>query len=158
MQEIRDLSIEDLLTKLKEHRLCPIHETISFCKRNRKVYEKQLFLQVQEKEASPPNRNVGDGGEYFLLDINLPQTWFLGKSILKKTPTKKSKKTVHFKLTEIFGDEPIYPYCVERRNSNISTQHLHAPECSNAIAETIEVLGQYRCMNRKSLIEGRYAI
>ena len=158
MQEIRDLSVEDLLTKLKEHKICSIHETLSFCKRERKVYEKQLFLHVQEKEASPPDRNVGDGSEYFLLDIDLPQTWSPGKSILKKTPLKKLKKTVHFKLTEIFGDEPIYPYCVERRNSNISIHHLHAPECSNASAETIEVLGQYRWMSRKSLIEGRHTI
>ena len=158
MQEIRDLSIEDLLTKLKEHKLCSIHETLSFREHERKVFEKQLFLHVQEKEVSPPHKSVGDGSEYFLLDIDLPQTWFPGKSILKKTPIKRPKKTVQFKQTEIFGNEPIYPYCVERRNYNIKDHHLHAPECSNAAAETIEVLGQYRWMNRKFLIEGRYAI
>ena len=46
MQAIRNLSIEDLLTKLKEHKLCPSHETLTVCKR--KAFEKQLFLQVSK--------------------------------------------------------------------------------------------------------------
>ena len=158
MQGIRNLSIEDLLTQLKEHKLCSCYETTALCKSRRKMFEKRLFLHVQEKEELPPHPVDSNGSEYFSLDIDLPQTWRPGKSILKKTSIKKSKKTVHFKLTEIFGDDPIYPYCVERRNSNISVQHLHAPECANATAETIEVLGQYRWMSRKSLIEGRHAI
>ena len=157
MEEIRALSIEDLITKLKEQNLCSSYETLSICERRRKDFEKRLFLHVQEKEEPPPSRSVNNGSEYFLLDIELPQTWYPGKSILKKTSTKL-KKSVHFKQTEIFGNEPIYPYCVKKYNHDTKMQHLHAPKCPNAVSETIEVLGQYRWMNRKFLIEGRYAI
>ena len=37
-------------------------------------------------------------------------------------------------------------------------QHLHAPECINAVEETVEVLEQYRWMNRKSFLEDRQAV
>jgi hypothetical protein len=158
MQDIRNLSIEDLLTKLKEHKLCSCYETVSFCKSRRKIFEKRLFLHVQEKEEPPQHKVDTNGSEYFLLDLDLPQTWSPGKSILKDTSTKKTKKSVQFKQTEIFGNEAIYPYCVKKYNHDTKGQHLHAPECSNANAETVEVLGQYRWMNRKSLIEGRHAI
>ena len=158
MQDIRDLSMEDLLSKLKDLKLCSSHETLAFCKRQRKVLEKKLFMQVQEREVSTPCKSDDNGNEYFLLDINLPQTWRPGKSILTNTLNKKTKKNVQFKQTEIFGNEPIYPYCVTKYNHNTKGQHLHAPECSNAAAETIEVLGQHRWMNRKFLIAGRHAI
>lgn len=158
MQDIRNLSIEDLLDKLKEHHLCSCYETTAQCKSRRKMFEKRLFLHVQEKGEPPLHQVDTNGSEYFLLDIDLPQTWSPGKSILIKTSTKKTKKFVRFKQTEIFGNETIYPYCVEKYNHNTKGQHLHAPECSNANAETVDVLGQYKWMNRKSLIEGRHAI
>ena len=157
MQDIRELSMEDLLAKLKEHKLCSDHEDFAFCKNRRNILEKKLFLHVQEKESPHPCKRLDNGNEYFLLDINLPQTRCPGKSILKKT-VKATRKTVQFKQTEIFGNEPIYPYCVEKYDHDTKAQHLHAPECVNSTAETIEVLGQYRWMNKKFLIEGRYAI
>ena len=128
MQAIRDLSIEDLLKKLKEHHLCSCYETIAFCKFRRKMFEKRLFLHVQEKEEPIEHEIDFKGSEYFLLDIDLPQTWSPGKPILKKT-TRKIKKYVRFKLTEIFGNENLYPYCVEKYNHDTKNQHLHAPEC-----------------------------
>ena len=158
MQEIRDLSIEDLLTKLKEQKLCYGYGTLTICERRRKEYEKQLFLHMQDKEVPTLHKCLDNGSDYFLLDIDLPQTSYPGKSILKKTITRKPKKSVRFKQTEIFGNEPIYPYCVTKYNHNTRGPQLHAPQCSNAVTETVEVLGQYRWMNRKFLIEGRYAI
>ena len=89
MQDIRNLSIEDLLTQLKEHKLCSCYETAALSKSRRKMFEKRLFLHVQEKEDPPLHQVDSNGGEYFLLDIDLPQTWSPGKSILKKTSSKK---------------------------------------------------------------------
>jgi hypothetical protein len=83
MQEFRNLSVEDLLTRLKEHKLCTSHEILTFCEHQRKVFEKRLFLHVQEKEKPPLHKSVNNGREYFLLDIDIPQTWYPGKSILK---------------------------------------------------------------------------
>ena len=88
MQEIRDLSIEDLLTKLKEQKLCYGYGT------RRKEYEKQLFLHVQDKEVPTLHKCLDNGSNYFLLNIDLPQTSYPGKSILKKTLTRKPKKSV----------------------------------------------------------------
>ena len=147
MQEIRDLSIEDLLTKLKEKKLYYGYGTLTICERRRKEYEKQLFLHVQDKEVPTLHKRLDNGSDYFLLDIHLPQTLYPGKSILKNTMTRKPKKSVRFKQTKIFGNEPIYPYCVTKYNHNTRGQQLHAPECSNAVTETVEVLVQYRWMN-----------
>ena len=158
MQRIRDLSIEDLLTKLKEQKLCYETLTVTNCERHRKEYEKQLFLYVQDKVVPTLHKCFDKGSNYFLLDIDLPQTSYPGKSILNKTLTRKPKKSVQFKQTEIFGNDPIYPYCVTKYNHNTRDHQLHTPQCSNAVTETVEVLGQYRWMNRKFLIEGRYAI
>ena len=91
MQDIRNLSIEDLLTQLKEHKLCSCYETTALCKSRRKMFEKRLFLHIQDKEDPPLHQVVSNGCEYFLLDIDLPQTWSPGKSILKKTSIKKLK-------------------------------------------------------------------
>ena len=51
MQEIRDLSNEDLLTKLKEQKLCYGYGTLTICERRRKEFEKRLFLHMQGKEV-----------------------------------------------------------------------------------------------------------
>ena len=152
MQEIRDLSIEDLLTKLKEKKLYYGYGTLTICERRRKEYEKQLFLHVQDKKEPTLHKCLDNGSDYFLLDIDLPQTLYPGKSIRKRTMTRKPKKSVRFKQTEIFGNEPIYPYCVTKYNHNTRGQQLHAPECSKAVTETVEVLGQYRWMNRTSIL------
>ena len=94
MQEIRDISIEDLLTELKEQKLCYGYGTLTICERRRKEYEKQLFLRVQDKEVPTLHKCLDNGSNYFLLNIDLPQTSYPGKSILKKTLTRKPEKSV----------------------------------------------------------------
>jgi len=156
MQDIRDLSSDDLTARLKEKNSwigCGI-----LSKSQRKISEKRLFLLLQERSPPPiPKKNI-EQNEYFLLDLTLPQNWLPGISILKKKASEKNRKTVRFKQTEVFGDVSIYPYCIEKYGHDTKNNHLHAPQCPNSTAETIEVLGEHRWLNRLFLIDGRYGI
>ena len=154
MEDIKNLSNKDIVEKLKECKLWVNTEKERLCKRERKAYEKKLFLSLQKTSSAPAVEIKNEQNEYFLLDLDLPSNYPRGKSILRR---KKSKnKSVRFRQTEIFGNQPIHPYCVEKYGHDTKNNHLHAPQCSNASEETIGVLGEHRWLNRLFLIKCRY--
>lgn len=153
MQEIRELSDDELRRRLRQ---CSISWVSGSGSRRR--YEKQLFLCTQEKSPPFPLK-IRETNEYFFYDLELPQSWTPGKTILKDGSSKSSrKKIVRFKPTELFGRGPILPHCAERFGHHPKNSSLHAPQCSNAKFETVQVLGQHAWMNREFLISCRYSL
>lgn len=154
MQSIRNLSNEELVLELKKQNIWMYNENID--NRQRKRYEKELFLITQDRSPPPLPKTQELKNAYFLLDISLPQRWRPGKSILSNG-TKKST-SVRFKPTELYGNDPVHPYCMEKHDRKASNGFLHASTCINRASESVEVLGQHVWMNRLFLMRCRYAI
>ena len=150
MQDIRDLSNEELLTILKEPG-SPSH----LVRKQRSRLEKKLFLRTQTR-SPPPQKREEVRNAYFLLDLRLPQHRQPGKSILKQE--RGRPKTVRVKPTEIFGEETVLPHCNKRFNHNAVNKNLHAQQCPNAASETPEVLGEQTWLNRQFHLNLRFSI
>ena len=149
MQDIRELSDQELLTALELPKYL-------LDKKLRHKMEKSLFIRDQTRSPPPPSKRKEPRNAYFLLDIRTPQRWKPGVSILKQS--KGNSKTVRFKPTEIFGEEPLLPYCNQKFNCDGFHKQLHNSKCPNALSETVEVLGEHTWMNRQYHLTWRYGI
>lgn len=123
-------------------------------------------LELEMPKNYNYNKECKDKKEVILPKFNLVEMLRSchGYDVLKDNPwfkcetsfTPKKNNRVSFKLTEIFGRDPILPQCRENLSCTVQRGNLHADGCPNALEEVVEILGQHSWMSREFLIKCRF--